>query len=109
MATATEKARTGAPEKARTGAPVDYGRPNREASTGTQVVVRAGRKAPKSASMMFLVEQDNCGGYHWVIVASDGEPLVRSTSFASYESAERAALQVRAGALIGSLPTRARG
>lgn len=90
MATATQKAHTGTP--------VGYGRPNREASTGTQVVVRAGRKAPTSASMMFLVEQDNCGGYHWVILASDGERLVRSTSSASYETAERAALRVRAGA-----------
>jgi uncharacterized protein YegP (UPF0339 family) len=68
-----------------------------KARTATQVG-RAARKAPESASMLFLVEQENCGGYHWVILAGSGERLVRSTSFASYESAERAALQVRAGA-----------
>lgn len=54
------------------------------------------------ASMKFLVLEDNGGGYHWAIVAANGDRLVQSTSFASYEEAKRAADIVRRGA--GSAP-----
>jgi uncharacterized protein YegP (UPF0339 family) len=48
--------------------------------------------------MKFLVFEDNGGGHHWTIVAANGEPLVQSASFASYEDAKQAARVVHAGA-----------
>jgi uncharacterized protein YegP (UPF0339 family) len=56
----------------------------------------------KPASMKFLVFQDNGGAYHWTIVASSGETLVRSASFATYEDAKQAARIVHAGAASAS-------
>lgn len=51
-----------------------------------------------SASMKFLIYEDNVGGYHWTIVAGNGETLVRSGSFGSHEEAEQAADIVHRGA-----------
>jgi uncharacterized protein YegP (UPF0339 family) len=56
----------------------------------------------KPASMKFLVFEDNGGAYHWTIVASSGETLVRSASFATYEEAKQAARIVHAGAASAS-------
>jgi uncharacterized protein YegP (UPF0339 family) len=58
--------------------------------------------ASNPASMRFLVFEDNGGGYHWTILASSGETLVRSASFATYEDAEQAARVVHAGAASAS-------
>jgi uncharacterized protein YegP (UPF0339 family) len=56
------------------------------------------RAPPEPAAMKFLVFEDNSGGYHWTIVADGGKTLVRSSGFASYEEAKRAADIVQAGA-----------
>ena len=58
------------------------------------VVRRTGAQA-KSASMRFLIFEDNGGAYHWRIVAGDGVILAQSVGFVSYEAAERAARHVR--------------
>ena len=50
------------------------------------------------ASMTFLIDEDNGGGYHWTIVADCGETLVRSAGFECYEEAEQAARIVHRGA-----------
>jgi uncharacterized protein YegP (UPF0339 family) len=57
---------------------------------------------PEPASIKFLVFEDNGGGYHWTIVAGNGETLVQSPSFASYEDAHQAARVVHAGAASAS-------
>jgi uncharacterized protein YegP (UPF0339 family) len=70
----------------------------------TQAVsaMRKARAAPSSlpqtASMVFLIYEDNGGGYHWTIVADGAETLVRSASFRSYEDAKGAAGIVHRGA-----------
>ena len=60
----------------------------------------------ESASMEFLIFQDNGGAYHWTIVAGDGATLARSGSFASYDHAEQAALRVRDGAAAARFAAR---
>ena len=57
-------------------------------------VARAARDVSESASLEFLVHQDNGGDYHWEIVGDGGESLAQSRSFASHEDAERAARRV---------------
>ncbi len=76
--------------------------------------VTARRKARAAASalskpalMKFLIGEDNGGAYHWTIVASSGETLVRSESFATYDEAIQAARIVHGGA--GSAPLDDRG
>ncbi|HEV7174126.1 MAG TPA: hypothetical protein VGN29_01465 [Solirubrobacteraceae bacterium] len=56
--------------------------------------------ASDSASMEFLVVEDNGGDYHWNLIDRDGNSLGRSPSFASYEHTEDAARVVLAG--VGS-------
>jgi uncharacterized protein YegP (UPF0339 family) len=71
---------------------------------------RLPRRAPEvrvPESMAFLIFEDNAGAYHWTIVAGDGATLVRSSGFASYEDAERAASRVRDGAASAPLEHRA--
>ena len=51
-----------------------------------------------TASMEFLIFEDNGGSYHWRILAGDGATLGQSGDFASYGAAEQAAQQVRDGA-----------
>lgn len=72
--------------------------------------MRRARAAPSSspepASMMFLVFEDNGGGYHWMIVADGGETLVRSASFGSHEEAAQAARIVHRGASSASFEDR---
>jgi hypothetical protein len=50
-----------------------------------------------SASMEFLIVEDNSGDYHWTLLDGDGTSLARSGSFASYERTEDAARVVLAG------------
>ena len=52
----------------------------------------------ESASLEFLVHQDNGGDYHWEIIGQGGESLARSRTFASHEDAKRAARSVHDGA-----------
>ena len=57
--------------------------------------VRGARILSESASLSFLVYQDNGGDYHWEIADEGGESLAQCGGFASYEDAERAACRVR--------------
>jgi uncharacterized protein YegP (UPF0339 family) len=59
---------------------------------------RAAPSSPPEPAMAFRIYEDNGGGYHWTIVADDGETLVRSASFRSYEQAKQAAGVVHRGA-----------
>jgi uncharacterized protein YegP (UPF0339 family) len=75
----------------------------------TTQAVAAKRKAraaanalSKPASMKFLVYEDNGGAYQWTILASSGETLVRSPSFATHEDATQAARIVHEGAASAS-------
>jgi uncharacterized protein YegP (UPF0339 family) len=56
--------------------------------------------------MMFLIDEDNGGRYHWTIIAEGGETLVRSAGFDSYQQAKRAAGIVHRGASRASFPHR---
>jgi uncharacterized protein YegP (UPF0339 family) len=70
-------------------------------------LARRARDVRQSASMEFLIFQDNGGAYHWTIVAGDGATLARSGSFASYDHAEQAARRVRDGAAAARFDARA--
>jgi hypothetical protein len=62
-------------------------------------VARGARDVSQSASLEFLVHQDNGGDYHWEIVGEGGESLAQSSqSFAAREDAERGARRVHGGA-----------
>jgi hypothetical protein len=61
-------------------------------------VARSARAVDESASLEFLVNQDNAGDYYWEIVGERGESLTKSGSFASHDDAERAARCVYDGA-----------
>jgi uncharacterized protein YegP (UPF0339 family) len=63
-----------------------------------RAVARGARDVSKSASLEFLVHQDNGGDYYWEIVGVRGESLARSESYASHYDAERAAQRVYDGA-----------
>ena len=81
-------------------------------ATATKKARAAGQLARRardvqSASMEFLVFQDNGGAYYWTIVAGDGATLARSGSFASYDHAEQAARRVRDGAAAARVEARA--
>jgi uncharacterized protein YegP (UPF0339 family) len=58
---------------------------------------RGARDVSASASLEFLVHQDNGGDYHWEIVGDSGENLAQSGGFASHDDAERAARRVYDG------------
>jgi hypothetical protein len=60
-----------------------------------------------SASMEFVIVEDNGGEYHWTLVDRDGISLARSGSFASYEHTEDAARVVLAGVGSARLDSRA--
>ena len=62
-----------------------------------------------SASIEFLIFEDNGGDYHWRIIAGDGGTLAESVTFASYEDAEQAARRVRDGVGAASFEPRAGG
>jgi uncharacterized protein YegP (UPF0339 family) len=61
-------------------------------------VGRVARDVSKSASLEFLIHQDNGGDYHWEIVGDHGESLAQSGRFASHDDAERSARCVHDGA-----------
>jgi uncharacterized protein YegP (UPF0339 family) len=65
----------------------------RATSTARTTTPLTGRDSGVSESALrrFLVLEDNFGGYHWELVAGNGEILVRSGNFASYDYADRAA------------------
>ena len=63
--------------------------------------------ASDSASMEFLVVEDNGGNYYWTLMDRGGDSLARSPSFASYEYAEDAARVVLAGTGSARLERRA--
>ena len=52
-----------------------------------------------TAPMEFVIFEDNGGCYHWRILAGDGATLGQSGDFASYGEAERAAREIRNGAV----------
>jgi len=60
-----------------------------------------------SASMEFLIVEDNGGEYHWRLLDRDGNRVARSPTFASYEATEDAASVVLAGAGSARLDRRA--
>jgi uncharacterized protein YegP (UPF0339 family) len=55
-----------------------------------------GGRSP-SQSLDFLIYGDNDGGFHWEIVAANGESLVQSSSFPSHGAAELAARRLYDG------------
>jgi uncharacterized protein YegP (UPF0339 family) len=59
------------------------------------------------ASMEFLIVEDNGGAYHWRLRTGDGAILAESGAFASHADAERAAQQVRGGAVSARFEPRA--
>ena len=60
--------------------------------------VHAAHAVPEAASLEFRIYRDNGGRYNWEIVDDGGESLVHSSSFASYDDAQRAARRVHDGA-----------
>ena len=73
-----------------------------QAATAKSKARTAASALPEPASMKFSVFEDNRGGYDWTIVASGGEILAQSPSFASYEEARQAARIVHSGAASAS-------
>ena len=61
-------------------------------------IARDARGVSESASLEFLVFEDNGGGYHWAIVGGSDECLAQSGSFGSYEEAAHAGRYARDGA-----------
>lgn len=61
-------------------------------------VARDARGVSESASLEFLVFEDNGGGYRWAIVGGSDECLAQSESFGSYEEAAHAGRYARDGA-----------
>ena len=76
-------------------------------TTKTLSVVRDVRLGSESASLEFLVFEDNGGGYHWAIVGGSDECLAQSGSFGSYEEAAHAGRYVRDGAEAARFERRA--
>jgi len=74
------------------------------AATGAS---RGAEGASASASMEFLIVEDNGGKYHWTLLDREGESLARSPRLVSYEQAENAAPGVLAGAGSARLDRRA--
>jgi uncharacterized protein YegP (UPF0339 family) len=68
---------------------------------------RGAEGASESASMEFLIVEDNGGKYHWTLLNGEGESLARSPRLVSYERAENAARVVLAGAGSARLDRRA--
>ena len=67
------------------------GRAPRGASRGREA-------ASESASMEFLIVEDNGGKYQWTLLDREGNRLARSPRLVSHEQAEDAARVVLAGA-----------
>ena len=68
---------------------------------------RGAEGTSESASMEFLIVEDNGGKYHWTLLDREGESLARSPRLVSYEQAEDAARIVLAGAGSARLERRA--
>ena len=67
-------------------------------SRAAKQLARRAAETNLTASMEFVVFEDNGGAHHWRIVAGDGATLGQSGGFASYQDAEQAARHVREGA-----------
>ena len=78
-------------------------------SRAVDELVRRVADVRRSASMEFLIVQDDGAAYRWTIVDGDGATLAQSASFASYHDAEQAALRVRDGAASARFDHRAVG
>ncbi len=76
-------------------------------SRAAKQLSRRAAVANAPASMEFLIYEDNGGSYHWRLRAGDGAILAQSEGFASYDDAERAAQQVRGGAVSARFEPRA--
>lgn len=61
----------------------------------------------ESASLTFLVFEDNGGEYTWTIVGGDGESLARSRPYPTHDDAAQAAGVVREGAALSRFDIRA--
>jgi uncharacterized protein YegP (UPF0339 family) len=59
---------------------------------------RGAKGAPESASMEFLIVEDNGGMFQWKLRDGEGNSLARSPRFVSHEQAQDAARVVLAGA-----------
>jgi hypothetical protein len=66
-----------------------------------------GRGVSESASLEFLVFEDDGGDFHWAIVGGSGASLAQSGSFGSYEEAAHAGRYVREGAEAARFERRA--
>jgi uncharacterized protein YegP (UPF0339 family) len=67
---------------------------------------RGAKGASESASMEFVIVEDNGGKYHWTLLDREGNSLARSPRLVSYEQAEKAAGVVLAGAGAARLDRR---
>ena len=76
-------------------------------SRAAKRLARRTREVRVAEPMQFLIFEDNGSDYHWTIVARNGAILARSGSFASYDDADQAAEQVRAGAASARFDRRA--
>lgn len=74
------------------------------ATTGDR---RSAMDDSESASMEFVIVEDNGGDFHWTLLDRDGTSLARSATFASYEHTEDAARVVHAGVGSARLDRRA--
>jgi hypothetical protein len=61
------------------------------------------------APIEFVIVEDNCGRYHWSILAGDRTTLGRSGDFASYGDAEQAAQEILDGAASARFARRNNG
>jgi uncharacterized protein YegP (UPF0339 family) len=76
-------------------------------SRAAKQLTRSVADANVPASMEFLIVEDNGGSYHWRLRAADGAILAQSGGFVSSDDAERAAQQVRGGAVSARFQPRA--
>lgn len=78
-------------------------------SRASRQLARPPARVRGPAPMEFLIFEDNGGSYHWRILAGDGSTLGQSRDFASYDTAEQAAQQIRDGAASARFPRRESG
>ena len=71
--------------------------PTMDGRAATQLA-HDGRGVSESASLEFLVFEDNGGDFHWAIVGGSDASLAQSGSFGSYEEAAQVGRYVRDGA-----------
>jgi uncharacterized protein YegP (UPF0339 family) len=82
-------------------------RAERRLAMATAIKKARASESMDSASMEFLIVEDNGGEYHWRLLDRDGNRVARSPTFASYGATEDAACVVLAGAGSARLDPRA--